>query len=88
MKRPTLFLGGSLHGKRLSVAGEPDRYDYRLPESRGIRTMINGCQGFDPKRKPLAETYNRVENEAVGVVYVLEGYEPTREEHDWVSSHS
>jgi hypothetical protein len=84
MKRPTLFLGGSLHGKRFSVAGEPDRYDYKLPESRGIRTMINGCQGFDPKRKPLVETYQRVENEAVGVFYLLEGYEPTIEDEGLV----
>ena len=80
MKRPTLFLGGSLHGRRLDIAGEPDQYVHKLPEPRGKPAKVNGCNAMEPKRKPLVETYQRVENEAVGVIYLLDGYEPTTDD--------
>lgn len=76
MERLTLFLGGSAHGQRLPVDGEPAVYQHKLPQDKVQPAKLNGCNATAPRRKGPVEEYRRVWVEAAGLaVYVLDGYE-------------
>ena len=86
MDAHTLFLGGSLHGRRLRVDGKPEVYQYRLPQAEVKPAKLNGCNATSPRRRALTEQYRRVWVESAGVaVYLAEGYDPGEEDQQLLS---
>ena len=81
MRRLTLHLGGSLHGRRLEVAGEPGRYIHAPKQRQAKHSSSAWGNATTPPPMVEPEPYLRVWIEPLEIaVYVREGYEPTAED--------